>query len=105
MGESKVAIIGGGGFVGSKLGDRFVNKNIFFRKYDIEKRNDVDILSLDIEEIDTLDQLEDAQRAQRAHHQHHSALRALLRAARAVPLDQVDQSKGRHGHGVHEETL
>jgi len=60
VGESKVAIIGGGGFVGSKLGDRFVNKNIFFRKYDIEKRNDVDILSLDIEEIDTLDQLEDA---------------------------------------------
>jgi len=58
--QSKVAILGGAGFVGSRLGNRLLNKDIFFNKYDIETKNDVNILNLDIEEIDTLNQLEGA---------------------------------------------
>ena len=53
MKKIKVAILGGAGFVGSRLGDRLVNKDIVFKKYDIETKNDVNISSLDIEEIDT----------------------------------------------------
>lgn len=60
MEKSKVAIIGGAGFVGSRLGDLFVKKNITFKKYDINTKNDDNILSLDIEEIDTLNQIKDA---------------------------------------------
>ena len=60
MEQSKVAILGGAGFVGSRLDDRLVDKDIVFNKYDIETRNDVNILHLDIEEIDTLNQLEGA---------------------------------------------
>jgi GlcNAc-P-P-Und epimerase len=54
-----VSILGGAGFLGSRLGDRLFDKNIGFKKYDIETKNDVNILSSDIEEIETLDQFED----------------------------------------------
>ena len=60
MGKIKVAILGGAGFVGSRLGDRLVNKDIVFKKYDIETKNDVNISSLDIEKVETLNQLEGA---------------------------------------------
>ncbi len=60
MVQSKVVILGGAGFVGSRLGDQLANKDIVFKKYDIETKNDVNILSLDIEEIETLNQLEGA---------------------------------------------
>lgn len=58
MKQIKVAILGGAGFVGSRLGDRLVNKDIVFKKYDIETKNDMNISSLNIEEIATLNQLE-----------------------------------------------
>ena len=54
-----VSILGGAGFLGSRLGDRLFDKNISFKKYDIETKNDVNILSLDIEEIETLNKFED----------------------------------------------
>ena len=60
MEQIKVAILGGAGFVGSRLGDRLVNKDIVFKKYDIETKNDVNISSLDIEKVETLNQLEGA---------------------------------------------
>ncbi len=60
MKQSEVAILGGAGFVGSRLGDRLVNSDIFFKKYDIETKNDTSILSLDIEKTDSLNQLEGA---------------------------------------------
>lgn len=60
MKETKVAILGGAGFVGTRLGDRLVNKDIVFKKYDIETKNDVNISSLDIEKIGTLNQLNGA---------------------------------------------
>lgn len=59
MKQSKVAILGGAGFVGSRLTDLLANKDIFFKKYDIETKNNKNILSLDIEDINTLNQLED----------------------------------------------
>ena len=58
MARSNVAILGGAGFVGSRLGIRFVNKKIIFNKYDIKIGDDKNISSLDIEKIDTLNQLE-----------------------------------------------
>ncbi len=60
MVQGKVAIIGGGGFVGSRLSERFSNSSIIFRKYDIETKNDPSILFLNIEEVETLDQVESA---------------------------------------------
>ena len=60
MKQSKIAILGGAGFVGSRLGNRLVNSDIAFKKYDIEAKSDANISSLDIEKIDTLNQLEGA---------------------------------------------
>ena len=57
--QSKVAILGGAGFLGSRLGDRLISRGIFFEKYDI-KKNDKNISSIDIEELNTLNQLEGA---------------------------------------------
>ena len=45
MKQIKVAILGGAGFVGSRLGDRLVNNDVVFKKYDIETKNDVNISS------------------------------------------------------------
>lgn len=58
MYKSKVAILGGAGFVGSRLGNRLAKKDIIFNKFDIQTKSDVNILSLDIERIDTLNKLE-----------------------------------------------
>ena len=58
--KSKVAILGGAGFVGSRLSDRLFNRDIDFKKYDIAIKNDADISSLDIEKIEDLNQLEGA---------------------------------------------
>ena len=60
MKQSKIAILGGAGFVGSRLGNRLVNSNIAFKKYDIETKSDMDVSNLDIEKTDTLNQLEGA---------------------------------------------
>lgn len=58
MEQNKVSILGGAGFVGSRLGHRLDNKGIIFNKYDIETNNNVNVLHLDIEDIETLNQLE-----------------------------------------------
>ena len=60
MKQSKIAILGGAGFLGSRLGNRLFNSDIAFKKYDIEAKSDTNISSLDIEKTDTLNQLEGA---------------------------------------------
>lgn len=58
MNKNEVAIIGGAGFVGSRLTDRFRKGNIFSNKYDIDITNHSDkSIYLDVENIDSLDQL------------------------------------------------
>ncbi len=59
MDQNKIAIIGAAGFVGSRLCNRLENNSIFFEKYDIKSNDNLNILSLDIEEAETLDQLDD----------------------------------------------
>jgi len=58
MDKNEIAIIGGAGFVGSRLKKRFDNKKIFAKKYDIDttKQNDKSIY-LDVEDTETLDQI------------------------------------------------
>lgn len=58
MKQIKVAILGGAGFVGTRLGARFLKKGIFFEKYDIETKNDINCTWLDVEKLDSLNQLE-----------------------------------------------
>ena len=60
MNQSKVAVIGGAGFVGTNLSAQLVKKNISFNLYDLKTNNDQNILSIDIEKVDTLDKLEGA---------------------------------------------
>ena len=60
MKQNKVAILGGAGFLGSRLAEQFLMSNIFFDQYDINTKNNANIFSLDIEKIDTLNQLKDA---------------------------------------------
>ncbi|MDG1713659.1 MAG: NAD-dependent epimerase/dehydratase family protein [Woeseiaceae bacterium] len=58
MNNKEVAIVGGAGFVGSRLTGRFRKGNIFSNKYDIDLSNDLDkSIYLDVEDIDSLDQL------------------------------------------------
>tara|TARA_B100000575_G_scaffold182103_1_gene146249 strand:+ start:13219 stop:14229 length:1011 start_codon:yes stop_codon:yes gene_type:complete len=58
MNKNEVAIIGGAGFVGSRLSARFRQRNIFSNKYDIDLSNYLDkSIYLDVEDADSLDQL------------------------------------------------
>ncbi len=56
--NKEVAIVGGAGFVGSRLTSRFRKRNICSNKYDIDLSNHLDkSIYLDIEDVDSLDQL------------------------------------------------
>jgi len=56
--KNEVAIVGGAGFVGSRLTARFREGNIFSNKYDIDLSNQLDkSIYLDVEDLNSLDQL------------------------------------------------
>jgi len=58
MNKNEVAIIGGAGFVGSRLTARFNKGNIVSKEYDIDLSNKMDTsIYLDVEDIGSLDQL------------------------------------------------
>jgi nucleoside-diphosphate-sugar epimerase len=58
MNKNEVAIVGGAGFVGSRLSARFNNGSVFYNRYDIDLTNQLDrSIYLDVEDIDSLDQL------------------------------------------------
>ena len=58
MDNNEVAIVGGAGFVGSRLTTRFRKGNIFSNKYDIDLSNHSDkSIYLDVEDLNSLDQL------------------------------------------------
>jgi len=58
MNKNEVAIVGGAGFVGSRLTARFREGHIFSNKYDIDLSNQLDkSIYLDVEDLDSLDQL------------------------------------------------
>ena len=58
MNKNEIAIVGGAGFVGSRLTTRFRKGNVFSNKYDIDLSNQLDkSIYLDVEDVDSLDQL------------------------------------------------
>jgi len=58
MNKNEVTIVGGAGFVGSRLTARFRKGNIFSNKYDIDLSNHLDkSIYLDVEDVDSLNQL------------------------------------------------
>ena len=58
MDNNEVAIIGGAGFIGTRLSARFKKGNIFSNKYDINSSNSLDgSIYLDVEDINSLDKL------------------------------------------------
>ena len=59
MERNIVAIIGGNGFVGTRLSARFNKSKIISKRYDINisKKNE-EVIDCDIEDINALDQLE-----------------------------------------------
>ena len=58
MNKNEIAIVGGAGFVGSRLTARFRKGNVFSNKYDIDLSNHLDkSIYLDVEDVDTLDQI------------------------------------------------
>ncbi len=60
MDNNEVAIIGGAGFIGTRLSARFKKGNIFSNKYDINSSNSLDgSIYLDVEDINSLDKLSD----------------------------------------------
>jgi nucleoside-diphosphate-sugar epimerase len=100
MEQLKVAILGGAGFVGSRLGDRLFDKDIFFKKYDIETKNDLNILSLNIEEIDTLNQLEDASAIINLAAVHRDDIRPLSRYDDVNVQGSVNVCEAARKHGI-----
>ena len=95
-----VAIVGGAGFVGSRLGDRFVSKDIVFKKYDIETKNDVNILSLDIEEIDTLNELESSDTIINLAAVHRDDIRPLSRYDDVNVQGSINVCEAARKHGI-----
>ena len=58
MNENEIAIVGGAGFVGSRLTARFNKGSVFSNRYDIDLTNQLDrSIYLDVEDVDSLDQL------------------------------------------------
>ncbi|MDC3384094.1 NAD-dependent epimerase/dehydratase family protein [Gammaproteobacteria bacterium] len=58
MNKNEVAIVGGAGFVGSRLTTRFNKRGVFSNRYDIDLTNQLDrSIYLDVEDIDSLEQL------------------------------------------------
>ena len=58
MNNNEIAIIGGAGFVGSRLSDLLKRRSIFFKKYDIDLGDNLDkIIYLDVNDIDSLNKL------------------------------------------------
>ena len=58
MNKNEVAIVGGAGFVGSRLTARFRKGHVFSNKYDIDLSNQLDkSIYLNVEDVDSLDQL------------------------------------------------
>ncbi|MDA8735049.1 NAD(P)-dependent oxidoreductase, partial [Porticoccaceae bacterium] len=61
MNKNEVAIVGGAGFVGSRLTARFNKRGVFSNRYDIDLTNQMDsIIYLDVEDIESLEQLTQA---------------------------------------------
>ena len=57
MNASKIAIIGGAGFVGSRLGNRFKKKNMSYKQYDKNHGSEIDTCNyLDVEGFGLHDQ-------------------------------------------------
>jgi GlcNAc-P-P-Und epimerase len=58
MNKNEIAIVGGAGFVGSRLMPRFNKRGVLSKKYDIDLSNQLDRSTyLDVEDINSLDQL------------------------------------------------
>lgn len=56
--NNEIGIVGGAGFLGSRLATRFNKKNIFFNIYDIDLSNELNkSIYLDVEDPDSLEQL------------------------------------------------
>ena len=100
MKQIKVAILGGAGFVGSRLGDRLVNKDIVFKKYDIETKNDMNISSLNIEEIATLNQLENTDVIINLAAVHRDDIRPLSRYDDVNVQGSVNVCEAARKHGI-----
>lgn len=100
MEKIKVAILGGAGFVGSRLGDRLVKKDVFFKKYDIETKNDVNISSFNIEKIDSLNQLEGADTIINLAAVHRDDIRPLSRYDDVNVQGSVNVCDAARKHGI-----
>ena len=58
MNKNEIAIVGGAGFVGSRLTSRFNKRSILSNRYDIDLTNQLDrSIYLDVERMDSLEQL------------------------------------------------
>lgn len=100
MNKNKVAIIGGAGFVGSRLSTRFRNGNVVSNKYDIDLSNQLDkSIYLDVEDVDSLDQLAGVSTIINLAAVHRDDVRPLSRydAVNVQGAKNVCEAASRHG--------
>jgi nucleoside-diphosphate-sugar epimerase len=100
MNQSKVAVIGGAGFVGTNLSAQFVKKNISFNLYDLKTNNDQNILSIDIEKVDTLDQLDGADTIINLAAVHRDDIRPLSRYDDVNIQGSINVCEAARKHGI-----
>lgn len=56
---NRVCVLGGAGFVGSRLSQRFINRGIDHQIYDLRAENNVDnVIEVDVEDVDKLECIE-----------------------------------------------
>ena len=58
--KSEIAIVGGAGFLGSRISKRLNETNKFFKIYDLKKEKKDECIFIDVEDQESLDQLADA---------------------------------------------
>ena len=103
MKENRIAVIGGTGFVGTRLADRFTKRNIPFAIYDIDISNrSGKIIYLDIEDQDSLDQLAMASSIINLAAVHRDDIRPLSRYDDVNVQGAVNICNAARKHGINE---
>ena len=101
MKKNEVAIIGGAGFVGSRLNKWLYTKNILAKIYDKETRSKLESDSyLDVEVVDSFDKLKNASAIVNLAAVHRDDIRPLSRYDDVNVQGSVNVCKAARKHGI-----
>jgi len=99
--EDKIAVIGGSGFLGSRLSSRFSQRSINYTRYDIDLDNPTgSVIYLDVEVQDSLDQLAGASAIVNLAAVHRDDIRPLSRYDDVNVKGAINVCNAARKHGI-----